>query len=119
MALQDENQLKTGSSSSGMSSHINAASTPAQANDGGRSETVGQSKPSRLKSIWTSLDLDVFTILLMAKGGIPPALALGLLQITVVANHFSTIGYLGKPALDDSIKPSINHVQLQLYRSLA
>ena len=48
---------------------------------------------SMLKRIWAFTELDIFTLLLMAKGGIPPALALGLLQVTVIADHFSTIGY--------------------------
>jgi hypothetical protein len=49
-------------------------------------------KPSVLKKFWTALELDAFTILLLAKGGIPPALALALLQVRVIADHFATVG---------------------------
>ena len=48
--------------------------------------------PSRIKRVWNALELDTVTVLLLAKGGIPPALALALLQITVIAKHFTTIG---------------------------
>ena len=56
-------------------------------------------KPSIGSRVWRFLELDVFTLLLMAKGGLPPALALGLLQITVIANHFSTIGYVWQSSM--------------------
>lgn len=96
MASKSENQRKANSGSSGTSSNANAQSSLDQASHGEKGESGDLTKPSRLKKVWTYLELDMFTILLMAKGGIPPTLALGLLQITAVANHFTTIGYLGK-----------------------
>jgi hypothetical protein len=51
-------------------------------------------EPSLLKKLVDSLELDLITILLLMKGGLPPAIALGLLQVDVIANHFTTIGYV-------------------------
>ncbi|KIW03822.1 uncharacterized protein PV09_05121 [Verruconis gallopava] len=50
--------------------------------------------PSLGKKIWNALELDIFTILLLMKGGLSPAIALCLLQVDVIAFHFGSIGYL-------------------------
>ncbi|QDS77146.1 hypothetical protein FKW77_001332 [Venturia effusa] len=49
---------------------------------------------SRLKGMWTGLDMDVPTLLTMMKGGIPPALSMAMYQADTVASTYSTLGYL-------------------------
>jgi hypothetical protein len=59
--------------------------TDASSEENGTHQTAGAERseakekpPSRLMKIWASMELDFFTILLLAKGGLPPAIALGL-----------------------------------------
>ncbi|TID19071.1 MFS transporter [Venturia nashicola] len=49
---------------------------------------------SKLKGIWTGLDMDVPTLLTMMKGGIPPALSMAMYEADAVASIYSTLGYL-------------------------
>ncbi|KIY04117.1 uncharacterized protein Z520_00809 [Fonsecaea multimorphosa CBS 102226] len=51
-------------------------------------------KPGLLKKIQTKLNLDVPTLLLMLKGGLPPAIALAAYQSDKWAKTYSTLGYL-------------------------
>lgn len=50
--------------------------------------------PSKLKQLWTKTGLDVFTILLMVKGSLPPTIAIAIYQSKAVADQYSTLGYL-------------------------
>jgi hypothetical protein len=78
---------------SGASTDENGTHQAPGAKEPGKSESKPK-QPSIFKKIWASLELDLFTVLLLAKGGLPPAIALGLLQVDVIANHFTTIGYV-------------------------
>lgn len=51
-------------------------------------------KPSKLKQIWTKTGLDVGTIMMMVKGGLPPTIAIAMYQSPAVAAQYSTLGYL-------------------------
>ncbi|KAI9837323.1 MAG: hypothetical protein M1819_000397 [Sarea resinae] len=51
-------------------------------------------RPPVLRRIWTALDLDTPTLVTMIKGSLPPTIALALLQITPIADHFLTQGYV-------------------------
>ncbi|KAF2762797.1 hypothetical protein EJ05DRAFT_534275 [Pseudovirgaria hyperparasitica] len=53
-----------------------------------------EKKVSLPKRMWTSLDLDLPTVLIMAKGALPPAIVLGMLQANVIITEFNTLGYL-------------------------
>jgi hypothetical protein len=59
------------------------AESPAEAPDGGKpgSESTKEEKNglgSKLKGFWTGLGLDFPTLITMAKGGMPPAIALAM-----------------------------------------
>ncbi|KIW86343.1 hypothetical protein Z517_01739 [Fonsecaea pedrosoi CBS 271.37] len=62
--------------------------------DAGPDAQVAQPKPSMLKKIWAKLGLDIPTVLLMLKGGLPPAIALAAYQSDEWAKQYSTLGYL-------------------------
>lgn len=49
-----------------------------------------------IKGLWSKYgpDLDVPTLLMMGKGGLPPTIAISMYQATAVANQFTTLGYL-------------------------
>ncbi|KAE9984928.1 hypothetical protein EG328_008126 [Venturia inaequalis] len=49
---------------------------------------------SKLKGVWTRLDMDVPTLLTMMKGGLPPAISMAMYQADAVASTYSTLGYL-------------------------
>lgn len=53
-----------------------------------------EKKPSIFARINTKLMLDVPTVLMMLKGGLPPAIALSMHQASDVANTYATLGYL-------------------------
>lgn len=57
-------------------------------------EGVQTKKPSFLKKIWTKLDLDLQTVMMMFKGSLPPIIAIAAYQAPPWANHFGTLGYL-------------------------
>lgn len=51
-------------------------------------------KPSPLKRAWTAIGLDPPTIIIMAKGGLPPVISLAALRSTTFADKYTTLGYL-------------------------
>jgi hypothetical protein len=51
-------------------------------------------KPSKIKQLWKKLDLDIFTVLLMFKGSLPPIIAIAAFQAPAFSRHFGTLGYL-------------------------
>ncbi|KAK6434592.1 hypothetical protein LTR95_009221 [Oleoguttula sp. CCFEE 5521] len=51
-------------------------------------------KPSKIKQLWQQSGLDVFTVLMMVKGSLPPTIAIAIYQAPAVAAHYSTLGYL-------------------------
>src|SRR5450432_675562 len=51
-------------------------------------------KPSPLKRAWTALGLDPPTIILMAKGGLPPIISLAALRSRTFAEKYTALGYL-------------------------
>lgn len=56
-----------------------------------------EEEPKRLsimKKIWTKIDLDLPTFLLMVKGSLPPLIALAMYQSKMVAEKYDTLGYL-------------------------
>ncbi|KAF2851430.1 hypothetical protein T440DRAFT_63478 [Plenodomus tracheiphilus IPT5] len=53
-----------------------------------------EKKPNFIVKIWTRLGLDVGTLLMMAKAACPPTIALSMLQADIVAQKFTTLGYL-------------------------
>jgi hypothetical protein len=55
---------------------------------------VTPKKPGLLKRAWTALGLDPPTIIVMAKGGLPPVIALAALRSTIFAEKYTTLGYL-------------------------
>jgi Putative ER transporter, 6TM, N-terminal/Fusaric acid resistance protein-like/Aromatic acid exporter family member 2 len=59
-----------------------------------KSETAAK-KPSLLKKAWAKLGLDPITIILMAKGALPPIIALAAYRADAYARQYTTLGYLG------------------------
>ncbi|CAE7021633.1 hypothetical protein CFE70_003030 [Pyrenophora teres f. teres 0-1] len=51
-------------------------------------------KPSKLKTAWGKLGLDVGTVMMMGKAALPPTIALAMYQADDVAEKYSTLGYL-------------------------
>ncbi|KAF2126437.1 hypothetical protein P153DRAFT_346161 [Dothidotthia symphoricarpi CBS 119687] len=50
--------------------------------------------PSKLKTAWSSLGLDVPTALMMGKAALPPTIAIAMFQADKVAQFYTTLGYL-------------------------
>lgn len=75
-------------SSSGDSAHAPQNGQPKAA------EPAADKKPSKLKQLWTKLDLDVGTVMMMFKGSLPPIIAIAAFQAPAFAAHFGTLGYL-------------------------
>ncbi|USP81966.1 hypothetical protein yc1106_09240 [Curvularia clavata] len=57
-------------------------------------EEKKEKKPSKLKTAWDKLGLDVPTLLMMGKAALPPTIALSMYQATDVAQTYTTLGYL-------------------------
>jgi len=55
---------------------------------------TAQKKPFILKRIWTKLGLDVPTLLMMGKAGLPPTIALSMYQADDISSTYTTLGYL-------------------------
>jgi hypothetical protein len=53
-----------------------------------------EKKPSIIKRTWTNLGLDVPTLLMMGKAGLPPTIALSMYQADDVSSVYTTLGYL-------------------------
>jgi hypothetical protein len=51
-------------------------------------------KPSIIKRLWTKLDLDLGTVMMMFKGSLPPIIAIAAFQAPAFSSHFGTLGYL-------------------------
>ncbi|KXT19011.1 hypothetical protein AC579_8733 [Pseudocercospora musae] len=51
-------------------------------------------KRSKFKRIWTELDLDMMTVMLMFKASLPPTIAIAFYQAQDVAAVYQTLGYL-------------------------
>jgi hypothetical protein len=51
-------------------------------------------KPGPLKRVWTALGLDLPTVVIMAKGGLPPVISLAALRSTSFADKYSSLGHL-------------------------
>ena len=51
-------------------------------------------KPSLLTRVWTAAGLDLPTIIVMAKGSLPPVISLAALRSTTFAEKYTTLGYL-------------------------
>lgn len=51
-------------------------------------------KPSIMSRMWKKTQLDVPTILIMMKGGLPPVISLAIYQSSGVAATYATLGYL-------------------------
>ncbi|KAF9894765.1 hypothetical protein FE257_006655 [Aspergillus nanangensis] len=89
-------------------------------------ETATPKKPKvtlgdRLKKAWTALGLDWPTVALMAKGAIPPTIALAIYEADAVSAYFSTVGYLIAiiSVLGFAIMPRAKFVQMMLLDILA
>jgi hypothetical protein len=66
-----------------------------KANGTSKESTVEkEKKPSMFGKINEKLALDVPTVLMMMKGGLPPVIALSIYQADDIANTYSTLGYL-------------------------
>ncbi|KAH7067574.1 hypothetical protein BKA63DRAFT_522397 [Paraphoma chrysanthemicola] len=59
-----------------------------------KDEKTKEKKPGFIKKIWTKLDLDVGTVMMMCKAALPPTIALSMYQSDAVAQHYTTLGYL-------------------------
>jgi hypothetical protein len=53
-----------------------------------------EKKPAFIKRIWTKLGLDVPTLLMMGKAGLPPTIALSMYEADDVSSVYTTLGYL-------------------------
>ncbi|KAF2806265.1 uncharacterized protein BDZ99DRAFT_538446 [Mytilinidion resinicola] len=51
-------------------------------------------KQSKVKQLWSKLDLDVGTFLIMMKAALPPTIALAMYESNAVSTQYGTLGYL-------------------------
>ncbi|KAI9758725.1 MAG: hypothetical protein M4579_002900 [Chaenotheca gracillima] len=58
------------------------------------SVAAGTKEPSGFSKLITKLGLDVGTLLVMAKGALPPVIGLAMYQAEPIAKTYTTIGYL-------------------------
>ncbi len=56
--------------------------------------SVPTKKPGLLKKAWAKTGLDPITIILMAKGGLPPIIALSAYRSDAFSGEYTTLGYL-------------------------
>ncbi|KAE8350831.1 hypothetical protein BDV28DRAFT_30155 [Aspergillus coremiiformis] len=84
-------------------------------------EKQKKSPMTKLRSGWSSLGLDIPTVLLMMKGAIPPTIALAIFQADSVASRYNTVGYLMAiiAVLGFSIMPRAKFLQMMFLDVLA
>lgn len=58
------------------------------------SNTKKEKKPSTFAKIWKKTQLDVPTIMMMLKGGMPPVIAMAMYEADDIADTYATLGYL-------------------------
>ncbi|KAF2873852.1 hypothetical protein BDV95DRAFT_488880 [Massariosphaeria phaeospora] len=86
------NRSETGGDGSGrVNEHTISTDEPTGGNEIDNKEMQKESKVSKL---WGKLGLDLGTVLMMMKAGIPPTIALAMYQADAVATTYSTLGYL-------------------------
>lgn len=51
-------------------------------------------KPSKIKTMWNKLGLDMATCSMMFKGSVAPTIAIAMYQSPAVAAQYTTLGYL-------------------------
>jgi len=75
----------------------------------------------KAKALWTTLDLDKATLITMFRGACAPTIALAFYQSNVVADEFTTLGYLVAIAsiLAIPIMPRAKFLQNLLFNVLA
>ncbi|KAF2432446.1 hypothetical protein EJ08DRAFT_585764 [Tothia fuscella] len=76
---------------------------------------------SNLKAFWVGLEIDAPTLLMMAKGGLPPTIALSMYQADAVATIYSTLGYLVAivSILGFAIMPRAKFIQTLLFNLIS
>lgn len=93
MATQDEKPLdeSVNNQQNGGNGSTTKATTAAAET---ASPSTEAKKPSVFKRIWTKLDLDMMTVMLMFKASLPPTIAIAFYQAQDVAAVYQTLGYL-------------------------
>ncbi|KAF2452593.1 hypothetical protein BDY21DRAFT_358551 [Lineolata rhizophorae] len=78
-------------------------------------------RASLLKWLWTKLDLDIGTLLMMFKGAIAPTIAVAIIQARDVATVYSTLGFLVAviATLGLPIIPRAKFIQIMIFNILA
>jgi hypothetical protein len=87
----EHHQSSTGSS---QDESKNASEDPAENSQASPSKPPDKKKPSKIKELWTKIGLDFATCSMMFKGSVAPTVALAMYQSPVVAQHYTTLGYL-------------------------
>ncbi|KAF1815275.1 hypothetical protein P152DRAFT_392191 [Eremomyces bilateralis CBS 781.70] len=84
-------------------------------------ETKKKSLVNMIKTIWAKLGLDAATLMLMAKGGIAPAIAAAMYQSTAVANVYQLLGYLMAVVslLGFAIMPRAKFIQTMMFNIIS
>ncbi|KFY44062.1 hypothetical protein V494_01656 [Pseudogymnoascus sp. VKM F-4513 (FW-928)] len=77
-------------------------------------------KPSKLKRLWTKLDLDPGTLMMMFKGSLAPIIAVAWYQSIDIVEIFTTLGYLVPviSVLSLAIMPRAKYIQTLIFNTL-
>ncbi|KNG52773.1 mfs transporter [Stemphylium lycopersici] len=80
-----------------------------------------EKKPSKLKATWEKLGLDVPTLMMMGKAALPPTICLAMYQSTLLAQTYSTLGYLTAiiSIISFCIMPRAKYIQTLIMNLLA
>ncbi|KAJ4290206.1 hypothetical protein N0V90_010421 [Kalmusia sp. IMI 367209] len=89
---RDEDEVTPNEEKIERNGHAGASGTSEDVTKGSKAEK--EERPSIFGRIWKKMDLDVPTVLMMMKAGLPPTIALAMFQSTDVADTYATIGYL-------------------------
>ncbi|OQO12602.1 hypothetical protein B0A48_02064 [Cryoendolithus antarcticus] len=91
-----ESEKVASSSRSGSGENGSESARPEQsaATQAAPATATPEKKPSKIKQLWQKSGLDVFTVLMMIKGSLPPTIAIAIYQAPAVSAHYSTLGYL-------------------------
>ncbi|KAL7269567.1 hypothetical protein RUND412_007759 [Rhizina undulata] len=87
----------------------------------GGDSAAGKKKVSTLRRAWNAVGLDIGTVLMMAKGALPPTIAIAMLQVDSVSAVYGTMGYLVViiAALSLCIMPRVKMLQMTIQNAIA
>jgi hypothetical protein len=89
-----KDKMENSHSGSSQDGDNKANEQPAQSSESTPPGNTTEKKPSKIKTMWAKLGLDMVTCSMMFKGSVAPTIAIAMYQSPVVAAKYTTLGYL-------------------------